>query len=107
MLDRAAIFALKPKPSKINTPAGEFLIRPMNGAERESFEQAHVKEGMNNIRARMFVATVCDKNGNLLFTAADLDAVNDIDCQILDAVFRSTMKLNGFDKDEIEDAAKN
>ena len=84
---------------------GQVLILKWGGPEldnwdRQTFdlldqfpddEYAHMKD----VRARVFIASVCDEQGGLLFTKEDIGAVNRMDPQVLECVYRTAWKLNG------------
>ena len=50
---------------------------------------------------------LCDEKGETLFTNDDLSALGEKNALVLDRLFTECMKLNGFAKDAVEEAAKN
>lgn len=82
----------------------------MSGTERESFEREWTNSEEKLIphyKLKMLRRCLVDDNGDAMFTDADLDALGKKNAMVLDRLFTECMKLNGFQKDSVEEAAKN
>jgi hypothetical protein len=59
-----------------------------------------------NVRARLVAATVCDRDGNLLFTNDDLSAISKKAGCALDRIFAAAAKHNRITPADIEELKK-
>jgi hypothetical protein len=87
---------------------GSCYVRTMTAGERDRWEAEHAKNPTGNIRARLAVATVCDEEGHLLFTPADVEALGGKSALALDRIFDVAARLCGLtsrDVKELESAA--
>ena len=50
---------------------------------------------LSRARGRMFISTVCDPQGNLLFSREDLEDVEAMDPRLLEFVYQNGWTLNG------------
>ena len=84
------------------------VVRVMSGTARELFE-ASLKDGdtSGTIRARWLRLTVCDDDGNLLFTDADIPVLAQLDADVLIPVFAAALRINGMAPESVEQAEKN
>ena len=82
-------------------------IRTLSGAQREEIEDIIVKNKVKSLRALVFIHSVCDVDGNLMFDKADMAALNEGDGKVLDRVFHAAVKLNRMSDTDIADAKKN
>lgn len=89
----------------------DFYIREMSAGDREQLEDdLESKSIQNKLRATIFIKSVCDKTGTLLYTADELDEVNAYRLPLLTKVFNESNKLNGIalgDVEAVEDEVKN
>lgn len=77
----------------------DVLIRCMTGRERDGFESwllsARTDDGgPPNVRARFLSMTICNEEGGLLFTPAQIDALGDKSGAALERVFFEAQKYN-------------
>jgi hypothetical protein len=93
---------------------GDVIVSGMTGAARDAWEQSLLlKTGnstsvnMENMRARLVVATVVDESGNRIFTAADIAALGAKSGAALDRVCKVAQRLNGLTDQELEDIKGN
>ena len=105
-------FAAKPRQTKsIEVPElGEVNLLMLNGAERERFENAlqrAVKEDSTTIRALFAIALVCEPDGKLAFSSADLEIVNSLPWTALEAIKEAGEALNALTPEANRDLAKN
>jgi hypothetical protein len=101
---------------KLHVPAwgGDIYIKGMTGTERDKYEstvmQANGKDisvNMINARARMAAYTICDENGNNIFTEADIKELTKKSAKVLDKVFEIAMKLSGIGENDLSELSKN
>lgn len=87
-------------PETVNLPGGgSVLVRRWTAAERQEFQREHKAAGGAKLLERLFVRSVCDESGKLLFAPADLDAVSDLDGRAVEAVALKSLELNGLGED--------
>ena len=82
---------------------GSVLVRTMTGSERDAFESEHLKNPHKDLRARLAVATCCDEQGNLLFTAPDVESLAKKSAAALDRIFEVSARLSGLSKKDVID----
>jgi len=82
------------------------FIRTIEGGVRDEFE-AITQTNPRDFRARMAVACVCDEQGKLLFTNADIPALTKKSGRALDRIFAAGIKLNAITKDDVDELRKN
>lgn len=109
-LTRDAILSASDRPLKhVPVPewGGDVYVRVMTAGERDAFEAAQGEDAHKDLRARLAVATVCDSDGNLLFTAADVPAVTAKSARALDRIFAASARHNGITAADVEELRKN
>lgn len=120
-LDKAAILATAGKRNMarelVCVPQwnGSVWARAMTSRERDAFEQSNLKEDFSGelqfqhdgYRARLGASTMCDAEGNLLFTPADVAQLDELDSDAIDRVLKVAKRLNGMNKSDVEKTAKN
>ena len=101
---------LKTKDVKVPEWGGTVRVKTMTGPERGKFEEKAFVDGktdFSTFRQRLIAMTVCDEDGKLIFTEADIAALGNKSAKALDRVFAAAQKLNGLGRDDIEDMVKN
>jgi hypothetical protein len=109
-LSRDQILAADDKPVKeVPVPewGGTVYVRTMSGLERDRLEAQQQANPSKEVRARFVVAACCDADGELLFTEADIPALNGKNVKALDRIFDEVIELNRLSKDAVDDAEKN
>jgi hypothetical protein len=88
---------------------GEVLISAMTGAMRDEWEQSLIssKSSLENVRARLLVATAVDEKGEPLFSKDDVLALGKKSSAALDRCVKVAQKLNRLTQTELDDLAKN
>lgn len=109
-LTRETILAARKLPSlTVNVPewGGDICIKKMTGVERDAFEALCVARrnapgGMNGkeIKAMLLVAVLTDADSKLLFSQADVPALNQLEGDVIDRLARQAMTYNGMTEDE-------
>lgn len=98
---------------KVSVPewGGEVFIRTMTGAERDTWEMYATRQldskGNVNIRAKLAVLTICDKDGKRLFSDSHHDQLSKKNAKALDRVYSRALKLNKLTDEDIEALEKN
>lgn len=100
------------KKQVVNVPewGGEVIVATMTGAARDAWEQSLVSNksvSLENIRARLVVATVVDESGNRLFSEKDVEAMGKKSAAALDRCVKVAQKLNRLTENDLDDLAKN
>lgn len=94
------IAGLKRQPVPFEAGGLALWLRPWTAEQRSAFiVWRRENKGLDKLDAKLFVLSVCDAAGSLLFadTPEDVAAVNrDLDGAALDAVGTRVMVLNGF-----------
>ncbi len=114
-LDKAAIIAAKDVEVKeIDVPewGGAVYIRVISGRERDAYEASISSDGksrnLHNMRARLVVLLLSDKDGNPLFQTTDAEALGKKSSKVIDRLFEAGRELNNMMSDEeLADLAKN
>ncbi len=83
-------------------------VRTMTGRERDAYEEnCQGDGGLRNIRARLVALTLCDENGERLFTDVEANKLGDRSSLALNRVCRIAQRLSGLTGQDVEDLAKN
>lgn len=114
LLTKAAILAaedLKHEDVPVPEWGGEVRVCTMTGTQREAFGAslmgADGKSDMGTFRVKMVVCCVVGEDGEQLFTADDVQALNRKSGAALERVFAAASKLNGMAADSVETAQGN
>jgi hypothetical protein len=112
-LTRSEILEVKDiKIKEVNVPewGGSVFVKGMTGAERDKFETSIVglrgKQqtlDMQNVRAKLAALTICDEEGTLLFSEADVKALGVKSASALQRVFKVAQKLSALTPDDMEE----
>jgi hypothetical protein len=88
---------------------GDVIIASMTGAMRDAWEQSLIadKSNMDNIRAKLLLATAVDEGGNSLFAKDDLVALGRKSSAALDRCIKVAQRLNRLTQTDLDDLAKN
>ncbi len=98
---------------KVSVPewGGDVYVKVMTGRARDYFELTGQKTienpKINSIRALLCAATICDENGKLLFTNAQVGDLAEKSGSALDKVFTVAQKINKMANSDIEELEKN
>jgi len=93
---------------------GKVYIRNLTGKARDRFEASRFKMRgkeveliQENTRATLLAATICNAEGVLQFTPADLDALGEKSGELLDRLFDVAQRISGLRKEDVEIRSKN
>lgn len=109
VLTKADFFKLKTKvvPMEVED-LGTVYIKSMTASEREGLERKMQSELDNNgIRATVFIYSVCEEDGSLVFSEEDLDSIKGLPSNVVSAVFDKSNELNKLSPDAVETEVKN
>jgi len=114
LLNKSAILGvedLKHEDVFVAAWGGTVRVRTMTGAERDEFRTVIAsddgKPAPGKVSAALLVATCVDENGARMFTADDMDALQEKSAPALDVLAEVAMRLNGMGSTAVSDAAKN
>lgn len=122
-LNKEALLA-KPKLTieKVEISEGYVFVREMTGHEKDIWEQSMLKAAPNgnpqaapkvnydlaNFRAKLAVSTICDEEGNLLFTMSEVHLLNKaLRASDLEKIVDTAQKLNAVTDKDKEEILKN
>lgn len=95
------------------------FVKRMKPRERDAWEVSVSAKGdglpkevaaaarMDNFTASLCAATICDEDGKLLFSSADVAELGETDGVALKRCYRHATKLNGMDEKELAELEKN
>ncbi|MET3431435.1 hypothetical protein ABIC71_000913 [Herbaspirillum seropedicae] len=91
---------------------GSVRVRSMSGADREAFYQALPKSvdgttPIGTFQATLVAFTAVDADGNLLFTAEQVELLRQRQASALERVAMVVMQMNGLGGAAVEDEVKN
>lgn len=104
----ATLSAIALTPVKVSIPelGGEVYIKQLTAKEREIYEENLKDVPEHSIRATIATQVVCDEKGNLLFTADDVDTLNNAPSKVLMRIFSKFNEINGVGEEEASQAEK-
>ena len=89
---------------------GQVYVKGMTGLERDAFEGSIVETrgkgtrvNMANVRAKLAAQTLCDENGERLFTDADVKELGKKSASALQRVFEVAQRLSGIGEDAVKE----
>ena len=89
---------------------GEVYVKGMTGLERDAFEGSIVeirgkgrRVNMANVRAKLAAQTLCDENGERLFTDADVKELGRKSASALQRVFEVAQRLSGIGEEAVKE----
>lgn len=92
---------------------GEVWVRGMTGASRDKFEASIVQTkgkdqtvNMTNLRAKLASFTICDEQGQRLFSDADIMELSNKSAAALQRIFVVAQRLSGIGDDEVKELAE-
>lgn len=114
---RDGILATKKDAGKIHEVeafGGTIYFKEFVPASRDAFEASLVvgkgktaRVSTVNIRSKMFCRCVCDKDGKLLFSDADVGEVGQLPGPEVEKVYQAMQEVNSISDEDIEELAGN
>lgn len=104
------------KIEEVNIPewGDSVYVRSLTGEGLDNYQKSIVRingkyqtTDMTNVRAKLVVQTVCDKDGNLLFTKEDIPLVAKKNGAALEKLFEKAAQMSGLSNEELGDIEKN
>lgn len=89
---------------------GSVHIRVMTVGERDSYENewmVNKSKGVDNFRSKFLQRVLCDENGELLFTAQEVDKLAKKSARVITRVWEAAMRHNALTDGDVEELAKN
>ena len=89
----------------------EVYVRSMTSASRDNYEKAVYYAGVNgdqldNRRANMAIASVCDEKGELLFSPNDIEWLGTKSGAAMDRIYSKANELAGISEEDIAEMEK-
>jgi hypothetical protein len=105
MLTRISFLAPQPLERRpVTVPGlGSCFVRAMSAGERDEFEVAHSKSKNRDFRARLVACTVCDDEGDLVFSAADIPALSALPAATLQPLVAMAVEVNRLSEADVKD----
>lgn len=98
------------KVESVKAWGGTVYVKGMTGRERDQFEASIItirgksqSINLENVRAKLCVMTLCDKDGVRLFADADLVALSEKSAVELQKIFAVAQRLSGITADDVKD----
>jgi hypothetical protein len=89
---------------------GDVCVRSLTGAERDKFESGMIEQrgksqsvNLLNIRAKLAAMTICDEDGQRIFTDLDVKALAEKSALALNRVFEIARKLSGLAEEDVKE----
>lgn len=106
---------------KINFKKGDYVfVREMTGKERNTFEHSIMRQEkdshgvmqlvqkLDNFRTKIAVCTLCDEEGELLFTMADVEKLSaSVSASMLEEIATVAQSINAITPEVKEEIEKN
>lgn len=111
-LTRDAILRARLRIETVDIPewGGPLAVRVMTGEERDAYIEARAKaadEKSSVVAAGLIVASACDEDGTLLFTADDIPSLTKLSTVALTQALTKILEVNGIGPGGQERAEKN
>jgi hypothetical protein len=85
---------------------GEVYIKTLSGTERDAFEDAYSSDKMKNFRVRFLVLTLCDENGERLFSDSEVEELGKKSATVISKLFEKAWGINAFRAEDVEALGK-
>lgn len=92
---------------------GDVWVRAMTGGERDKFEASVVEQRgkkqifhTQDIRAKLVALTVCDEDGQLLFSQPDVKALSEKSASALQRIYEVAARLSGITEEAVEELSQ-
>lgn len=99
-------FCACPDPVATQVSGQTFYVRVMTAGHRMSYESI-VSKNKELVREALFVLTLCDEQGNLIFSVDDISIVSNFNGAIVDGVVAKALEVNKLTSADVEEAAQN
>lgn len=100
---------------KVDVPEwhGSVFVKGMSGTERDRFEASIVEQrgknakvSMLNIRAKLAAESICDEDGEKLFSVEDVVDLGKKSASALQRIFDVAQRLSGITDDDVEELSE-
>ncbi len=96
----------------------KIFIRELNGGERNDIEEIATKIFLNKdadekdieehpLKFKMLIYTLCDANGDAIFSMDDVDILKKKNGKVIDRLFNKSMQVSGIREEDQEQEIKN
>lgn len=92
------------KVEKVSIPewGGDYFVRVISGADRDSFEESYADQKMKSFRVRFLILSLCDESGERIFTEADTAELSKKSAVVINRVFEVAWKANAFTQEAVD-----
>lgn len=114
---REGILAYKSKAGvihKVEAFGGVIYFKEWTSTERDKFEGGLIvgkgkaqRVSTENIRAKMFIRSVCDITGKLIFDDSDLNDIGSLPAAEVEKVYAEIQKVNSVSDEDVDELARN
>lgn len=112
-LDKATILAAinaasDIKSEKVHVPEWktDVYMKVLTGTERDTFEAGYTDQRMQNFRVRFLVLTLCDQNGERLFSDDQINLLGKRSAVVIGRLFEQAWKLNMLSQEALDEAGE-
>lgn len=82
----------------------EIFFKTLSGLERDAFEEGYSNDKMKAFRQRFLVLTMCDEEGERIFTDGEVEALGKKSSVVLNRLFDVAWSHNAFRPEDVEAA---
>lgn len=99
----------KIQPLHIPEWGGTIYLREWSAKDMDTFEKSQQKADEHNSKKRALLAalSVCDAEGNKMFSVDDIEQLGEKSTDALDRVLLAVVLMNGWDQESQEELEKN
>jgi hypothetical protein len=85
---------------------GDVFVKTLSGTERDAFEDAYSSDKMKNFRVRFLVLTLCDENGERLFSDSEIEELGKKSASVISRLFEKSWAINAFRSEDVDALGK-
>lgn len=109
-LDRASILAAEDRETEsVSVPewGGDVMVRTITAGERDRWELSTQRKKVEDIRGSLVALTVCDEEGNLLFSPEDVKELSKKSSAPMQRIFNAAVRINRISNEDVSELEKN
>ena len=84
----------------------DVFIKVLSGTERDAFEAGYSDQRMSNFRVRFLVLTLCDQNGERVFTDEQVSVLGKRSSLVINRLFEAAWKINMLSPEAVDEAGE-
>ena len=113
ILDKSTILAainaaadIKTKKVAVPEWKTDVYLKILSGTERDAFEAGYTDQRMQNFRVRFLVLTMCDQNGERVFTDEQVSVLGKRSSLVINRLFEAAWKINMLSPEAVDEAGE-